>query len=258
MRWISTFSLIFCCLLAIANTPARAADPPTAPPKQEWSFSGIFGTYDRDALRRGYKVYKEVCAACHGMHYLAFRNLSQAGGPEFSNLQVKALASEYSIIDGPDSFGEMYERSGLPSDIFPEPYPNENAARAANSGANPPDLSLIVKARSGGADYIYALLVGYKDAPAGMAMQSGFYYNPYMDGETIAMPAPLFDDIVTYDDGTPATIAQTARDVTHFLAWASEPEMEARKRIGFMVLIYLTIFAGLLYFTMRKIWSNAH
>lgn len=237
---------------------ARAEGSAIIPPAQNWSFSGVFGTYDRNALRRGYKVYKEICAACHAMRYISFRNLGQPGGPEFSEDEVAILAAEYQMVDGPDSFGDMYERGGLPRDRFPEPYPNENAARAANNGASPPDLSLIVKARSGGADYIYAMLTGYLESPGEIEMAAGFYYNPYIEGGKTAMPAPLFDDIVSYDDGSPAHVDQMARDVTHFLAWAAEPEMEARKQIGFMTIVYLIIFATLLYFTMRKIWATAH
>lgn len=228
------------------------------PAEQGWTFNGLFGTYDRDALRRGYKVYKEVCASCHGAKQLSFRNLMQDGGPEFSEAEVKAIAAEYTVLDGPDSYGDMFERPALPRDRFVEPYANENAARAANGGAYPPDLSLITKARSAGPDYVYALLTGYQDAPEGVNLRAGLYYNPYMAGGAIAMPAPLVDDQVEYTDGTPATVAQMSSDVVYFLNWAAEPELEARKRIGFMALIYLAIFAGLLYFSMRKVWSDQH
>ena len=238
--------------------PVQAAEAEREPQAMDWSFAGAFGTYDRNALRRGFQVYKEVCAACHGMKYLFFRNLSQAGGPEFSAAEVKAIAAEYIVQDGPDDVGDMFERAGLPRDRFIEPFPNKNAARAANSGAFPPDLSLIVKARAGGADYIHALLTGYEDTPDGMEMGVGFHYNPYMSGGKIAMPPPLIDGLVDYADGTPATPEQMSLDVTHFLSWAAEPELEARHRIGFMVMIYLFIFAGLMYLSMRKIWSNAH
>lgn len=245
-------------VIGIWTAPSQAAQTARPIEAMDWSFAGPFGTYDRNALRRGFQVYKEVCAACHGMKYLFFRNLSQAGGPEFSEAEVKAIAAEYNVEDGPDEFGDMYERSGLPRDRFIEPFPNQNAARAANSGAFPPDLSLIVKSYAGGADFIHALLTGYEDTPQGMQMDVGFYYNPYIEGEKIAMPPPLVDDLVEYADGTPATREQMSLDVTHFLSWASEPELEARHRIGFMVMIYLFIFAGLMYFSMRKIWSNQH
>ncbi len=235
-----------------------AAEDASATPRVDWSFSGAFGTYDRNALRRGFQVYKEVCASCHALEHIWFRNLSRAGGPEFSEAEVKAIAAEYSVTDGPDAFGDMFDRPGLPRDRFVAPYPNKNAARAANGGSYPPDLSLITKARSGGPDYIHALLTGYKEKPADMQMRDGFYYNPYMPGGVIAMPAPLVDDLVDYADGTPATVEQMSLDVTHFLNWTAEPELEARKRIGFMVMIYLLIFTGLMYFSMRKIWADKH
>ena len=238
--------------------PAQAAGDAKQPGVIDWSFNGPFGTYDRDALRRGYQVYKEVCASCHSMNQLSFRNLSQDGGPEFTEAEVKALAKEYVVEDGPDDYGDMFERDALPSDRFVAPYPNDNAARAANGGAYPPDLRLINKARSGGPDYIHALLSGYQDAPEGVEMRPGLYYNPYMAGGKIAMPSPLMEDLLEYGDGTPATVEQMSLDVTHFLNWAAEPELEARKRTGFMVLIYLTIFAGLMYATMRKIWADLH
>ena len=238
--------------------PAQAAGDAKHPGVIDWSFNGPFGTYDRDALRRGYQVYKEVCASCHSMNQLSFRNLSQDGGPEFTEAEVKALAKEYVVEDGPDDYGDMFERDALPSDRFVAPYPNDNAARAANGGAYPPDLSLINKARSGGPDYIHALLSGYQDAPEGVEMRPGLYYNPYMAGGKIAMPSPLMEDLLEYGDGTPATVEQMSLDVTHFLNWAAEPELEARKRTGFMVLIYLAIFAGLMYATMRKIWADLH
>ena len=238
--------------------PAQAAGDAKHPAVIDWSFKGAFGTYDRDALRRGYQVYKEVCASCHSMNQLSFRNLSQEGGPEFSEAEVKAIAKEYVVEDGPDDYGDMYERAALPSDRFVSPYPNDNAARASNGGAYPPDLSLINKARSGGPDYIHALLTGYQEAPEGVEMRPGLYYNPYMAGGKIAMPSPLMEDLVEYGDGTPASIEQMSRDVTHFLNWAAEPELEARKRAGFMVLIYLAIFAGLMYASMRKIWADLH
>lgn len=254
---LKNVTLVSVLALSLVSS-AYAAGDAKHPEAQAWSFNGPLGTYDRDELRRGYKVYKEVCASCHGMKFLSFRNLSQEGGPEFSEAEVKAIAAEYLVEDGPDAYGDMFERAALPKDRFPSPFPNENAARAANGGAYPPDLSLITKARSGGPDYIYALLTGYEDPPEGVTMRPGLYYNPYMAGGAIAMSAPLFDDMVEYTDGTPATMAQLSHDVVAFLNWAAEPELEARKRSGIMVLIYLTIFAGLLYFSMRKIWADQH
>ncbi len=240
------------------TSPLNAAGDAKTPAAMDWSFNGLFGTYDRDALRRGFQVYKEVCAGCHSLNQIAFRNLAQPGGPEFSEAEVKAIAKEYLVEDGPDDYGDMFERDALPKDKFPSPYPNENAARAANGGAYPPDLSLINKARGGGADYIHALLSGYEDPPEGMELRAGLYYNPYMAGGKIAMPAPLLEELVEYSDGTKATVEQMSMDVTHFLNWTAEPELEERKRMGFMVLIYLTIFAGLMFFSMRKIWADQH
>ena len=256
-----TPTLLAACLLLAglsAPSPANAAGEAKQPHAIDWSFGGPFGTYDRSALRRGFQVYKEVCASCHGMNQIAFRNLAQPGGPEFSENEVKAIAAEYEVTDGPDDYGDMFERPALPKDRLIEPYPNEKAARAANGGAYPPDLSLITKARAGGPDYIHALLTGYVDAPDDVEMRAGLYYNPYMPGGKIAMPAPLLEELVEYGDGTPATVDQMSLDVTHFLNWAAEPELEARKKTGTMVLIYLTIFAGLLYFSMRRIWADQH
>ena len=245
-------------LSAAVSSPANAAGDAKHPAEMNWQFDGLFGTYDRNALRRGFQVYKEVCASCHSLNQIAFRNLSQEGGPEFSEAEVKAIAKEYLVEDGPDDYGDMFERDALPRDKFPSPYPNENAARAANGGAYPPDLSLITKARGGGADYIHALLSGYEEAPEGVEMRAGLYYNPYMAGGKIAMPVPLLEELVEYSDGTEATVEQMSMDVTHFLNWTAEPELEQRKRMGFMVLIYLTIFAGLMFFSMRKIWADLH
>ena len=245
-------------LSAAVFTPANAAGDAKHPAEMNWQFDGLFGTYDRNALRRGFQVYKEVCASCHSLNQIAFRNLSQEGGPEFSEAEVKAIAKEYLVEDGPDDYGDMFERDALPRDKFPSPYPNENAARAANGGAYPPDLSLITKARGGGADYIHALLSGYEEAPDGVEMRAGLYYNPYMAGGKIAMPVPLLEELVEYSDGTEATVEQMSMDVTHFLNWTAEPELEQRKRMGFMVLIYLSIFAGLMFFSMRKIWADLH
>ncbi|MEK9716735.1 MAG: cytochrome c1 [Pelagibacteraceae bacterium] len=221
-----------------------------------WSFNGFFGTFDRAQLQRGYQVYKEVCASCHSMKYLSYRNLSEKGGPEFSEAEVKALASQFQIKDGPNSDGEMFERPGLPSDKFKNPYPNDNAARSVNGGALPPDMSVIVKARAGGANYIYSILMGYEEAPAGYKLDSGVYYNKYMSGNQIRMPKPISDGSVEYADGTSNSLSQISKDVTAFLTWAAEPHLEARKRIGFKTILYLLIFSILIFFSMKKIWSS--
>jgi len=223
--------------------------------KQEWHFSGPFGTYDQAALQRGYKVYREVCSSCHSMDRVAFRNLSALG---YDEGQIKNVASEYSYQDGPDDEGEMFERSGLPSDYFPAPYPNDKAAAFANNGALPPDLSLMTKARKHGPDYVYSLLVGYSEPEYGVEVPKGKYYNKYMSGNVIAMAPPLSDDLVAYEDGTPMTMDQYARDVVEFMTWAADPFMNERKQTGLKVILFLLIFSGVMYAYKKKIWSDLH
>ena len=256
--------------LGLAASHAVAAEGSATkrlhPKHAEFEFEGPFGTYDRGALQRGFQVYKEVCAACHGLEHLAFRNLAQPGGPEFSEAQARALAAAVKVPAEPNDKGETTDEKGVPltrpavlSDKFPSPYPNENAARANNSGALPPELSLIVKAREGGPQYIYSLLTGFHEkAPAGFKVADGKYFNPYYEGWNIAMPPPLANKGVTYSDGTPATIEQQAHDVVTFLSWAAEPKMEERKRMGFAVLIFLATLASLLFAAYRKLWKHAH
>jgi ubiquinol-cytochrome c reductase cytochrome c1 subunit len=220
-----------------------------------WSFSGPMGTYDRAQLQRGYQVYKDVCAGCHGLKYIAFRNLLDIG---FSEAEAKAVAAEFDVTDGPDAEGEMFDRPGRLSDIMPAPYANDNAARASNNGALPPDLSLIAKARAGGADFLYSLLVGYEEAPDGVEMPEGMSFNPYFPGTQIAMPPPLDDDSVEYVDGTKATLDQEARDVSAFLMWAAEPKLEDRHRIGLKTMLFLIVLTALFYFTKRQVWRDVH
>jgi ubiquinol-cytochrome c reductase cytochrome c1 subunit len=224
-------------------------------PKQDWSFNGIFGTYDRGEAQRGLQVYKEVCAGCHGLSFIYYRNLTELG---YTEDQVKAFASEYEVQDGPDNEGEMFMRPAKPSDRFVNPFPNDNAARAGNSGSLPPDLSLIAEARIGGPDYLYNLMVGYVDPPAGVTVSEGMNYNAFFPGHQIAMPPPLSDEGVEYTDGTKATVAQMARDVTTFLTWASEPNMEERKGMGIKVLLFLIVFTGMIIAVKKKIWSDVH
>ena len=226
------------------------------PIKVNWSFKELTGKFDRASLQRGFQVYKEVCASCHSMQYLSYRNLGEPGGPEFTQEEVKAIAASVEIEDGPDSQGEMFTRQGKPSDKFKSPYPNIEASTAANGGAYPPDMSVLVKARPGGADYMYSVLMGYEEPPAGMKLDDGVYYNKYMVGQKIKMASPLSDGIVEYSDGTEATMDQMARDVTTFLAWAAEPELEERHRVGFKVIIYLILLTILVYLSMKKIWSR--
>ena len=224
--------------------------------KTDWSFKGPFGKFDRAALQRGYQVYQEVCSSCHSMKYLSYRNLVEEGGPEFSVDQAKAIAASFEVKDGPNADGEMFTRPGRLSDKFVMPYDNEKAAQAANGGAYPPDMTVLVKARGGGVDYIYSLLQGYEDPPAGVTLDDGVYYNKYMIGNKIKMSSPLSDDIVEYSDGTQASVDQMAKDVTTFLSWAAEPELEERHRTGVKVIIYLILLTTLVYLSMKKIWSR--
>lgn len=245
---------VLMALCVMAPLSVLASDDAPTPPKQKWSFQGFKGTFDRASAQRGLKVYREVCAACHGLSLVTFEKLEALG---FSKAQVKAIAAEYKVVDGPNDEGEMFERNALISDRMPAPFKNEKAARAANNGAYPPDQSLIVKARKGGPDYVYALLTGYENPPEGFQVGDGLHYNKYFPGHQIAMIKPLNDGQVSFDDGTPATVDQMARDVTTFLTWVAEPELEERKRTGFKVMLYLLILTGLLYVTMRRVWKNA-
>ena len=224
--------------------------------KTKWSFEGIFGTFDRASLQRGYQVYQEVCSGCHSVQHLSYRNLSEKGGPEFSTEEAKAIAAQFEVEDGPNNDGEMFMRPGRLSDKFVKPYPNVEASTAANGGAYPPDMSVLAKARAGGADYIYSLLLGYEDAPTGFELDDGVYYNKYMPGNKIKMSAPLSDGFVEYTDGTQATTAQMAKDVTNFLVWASEPHLESQHRMGFKAIIYLIILLTLVYMSKQKVWSR--
>lgn len=242
-------------LLAAAPTPARAAGEAIPIPDTRFSFDGIFGTYDRASAQRGFQVYKEVCSACHAMRLLSYRNLQELG---LTAEQVASIAAQFQVMDGPNDEGQMFERAARPADRFRSPFPNVQAARAANNGAYPVDLSVITKARPGGADYIYALLTGYQDPPAGVTMMEGMNYNRYFPGHQIAMVAPLNPDQVQFADGTPATVEQMARDVTTFLAWAAEPELEQRRAMGVKVILFLTILAGLAYAVKRRVWADAH
>ena len=224
--------------------------------KTNWSFKGIFGTFDRASLQRGYQVYQEVCSGCHSAQHLSYRNLSEKGGPEFSVEEAKAIAAQFEVEDGPNSDGEMFTRLGRLSDKFVKPYPNVEASTAANGGAYPPDMSVLAKARKGGADYIYSLLLGYEEAPTGFELDDGVYYNKYMSGNRIKMLAPLSDGLVEYSDGTQSTTAQMAKDVTTFLVWAAEPHLESQHRMGFKVIIYLIILLTLVYMSKQKVWSR--
>lgn len=237
-----------------AAGPARAAgDAPML--HNHWHHDGVFGTFDRGAVQRGLQVYLNVCGACHAVKYFKFRTLAALG---YSEDDIKAIAAQYEVTDGPNDAGEMFQRTARPSDGKPAPFPNEQAARAANGGAYPLDLSLIAKARPGGADYIYSLLVGYDDPPAGFQVPDGMNYNKYFPGHLIAMPPILQDDAVTYADGVKATKVQMAQDVAQFLTWLAEPNMEQRKQTGVKVMLFLIILTGLLYAYKRRIWADVH
>jgi ubiquinol-cytochrome c reductase cytochrome c1 subunit len=266
--------------LVLLAGPALAATTQEEPKHVEWSFDGPFGKFDKEQVQRGYKVYREVCSACHSMNLMYFRNLGQKGGPFYDpkypnpndNPYVKSLAHDIQVKDIDPDTGDPISRPAMPADKFPAPFPNEPAARASNGGALPPDLSVITKAREGGPDYIYSLLTGFKAAPHGMAMPAGKYYDPFFPGDmtsswsgpkdkvpeggAIGMPPPLADGKVTFDDGKPSTVKQEATDVAAFLAWAADPKAEERKAFGFGAMIYLLIFSGLLYASYRRIWRN--
>ena len=248
--------LFFLTLLISFNNAKAIAENSQELLKVDWSFKSFIGKFDRASLQRGYQVYNEVCSSCHSVKYLSYRNLMEKGGPEFSEEEAKAIASNFEVVDGPDSTGEMFTRSARLSDKFVMPYANEEEAKSANGGAYPPDMSVLVKARTGGADYIYSLLLGYEDPPVDVKLDDGVYYNKYMYGNKIKMSAPLSDDLVEYSDGTKATSEQMAKDVVSFLMWAAEPHLEQRHKFGFRVLIYLIIISVLVYFSMKKIWSR--
>lgn len=280
MMIVRTPLLLNAALLAglfAASSPARAqeAEAPL-PAKQSWSFAGPFGKFDTAQLQRGYQIYREVCSNCHSMHFMSFRNLSQPGGPTFSEGQVKALAETFKVQDGPNDAGDMFDRPGRASDPFPSPFANEQAARAANGGALPPDMSVLAKARDiegpwysflmapflqyqeQGVDYIHALLNGYVEQPKDFKLPEGKYYNAYFPGHAISMPQPLNDGQVTFTDGSPETVEQYSHDVAAFLAWVAEPKLDQRKRTGLNAIVFLVVFASLLYAIKRRIWAGLH
>jgi ubiquinol-cytochrome c reductase cytochrome c1 subunit len=265
--------------LAAAAHGSFAATTQLPPKDVHWSFEGPFGRFDQEQLQRGYKVYHDVCSACHAMHLMSYRNLGQEGGPFYDpkypnpndNPYVKTIVQDYKVPDIDTDTGDVIKRPATAADTFVSPFPNEYAARASNGGALPPDLSLIIKAREDGPRYVYSILTGYATPPAGLAVPTARYYNPYMPGDLtsfwhgsgpvpqggfIAMPLQLTANRVTFDDGVAATPDQEAKDVVAFLTWASEPHMEDRKRLGFAVMIYLVLFTGLLYASYRHIWRK--
>jgi ubiquinol-cytochrome c reductase cytochrome c1 subunit len=246
-------ALLLGAAAALSATPARAAGEAIALPDTRFSFDGLFGTFDRGGLQRGFQVYKEVCAACHAMRQLSYRNLLEIG---LTEEQVRNIAAQFEVVDGPNDLGEMFERPARLSDRFRRPFPNEQAARAANNGAYPLDLSVIVKARKDGADYVHALLTGYTEPPPGFELMDGMNYNAYFPGHQIAMPNVLNPGQVEFADGTEATVDQMARDVTTFLAWAAEPELEQRRQMGVRIILFLIVLGGLTYAVKRKVWAD--
>ena len=251
MRLLIKFCLIIC--LSFFFKINVSAGEKAELIKQNWPFDGFFGRFDQSSIQRGFQVYREVCAGCHGIKYIAYRDLANVG---FTTDEIKSIASEYEIIDGPNDEGEMFDRLAKPSDKFVGPYLNDQEARVANNGAYPPDLSLITKARAGGADYLYNLLNGYKDPPENLEISDGMYFNTIYPGNQIAMPMPIVDEIVEYEDETPATQDQIIRDVTSFLVWTAEPELEERKVLGIRVLIFLIIITLMLLAVKRKVWKD--
>ena len=250
------FKIIFLAILfSVGSNQVNAAEKLELL-KTDWSFKGLFGKFDRSSLQRGYQVYTEVCSSCHSMKYVSYRNLHEPGGPEFSEEQAKAIAANFEVTDGPNEDGEMFVRSAKLSDKFVMPFENIKAAQAANGGAYPPDMSVLAKARSGGVDYIYSVLLGYEEPPSGVTLDDGVYYNKYMYGNNIKMSKPLSDGLIEYSDGTVASEEQMAKDVTTFLMWAAEPHLEARHKMGFKAILYLIILTVLVYFSMKKIWSR--
>ena len=243
------FFIIFSFFFLITNLFAEEEMPLK---KQNWTFEGIFGRYDNSTLQRGLQIYQEVCSACHGMKRLRFRELKDLG---FTNDQIKQYAKTFEILDGPNELGEMFTRPGEPSDTFVSPYKNKEEAKATFGGSYPPDLSLLTKAMKNGPDYIYSLLTSYEESPSlDFELTDGLYYNPYYDGKVIAMPPPIYDNVIEYIDGTDANLHQLSYDIVNFLNWAAEPELQKRKSLGLKVLLFLIALTLLLYVTMKEIW----
>lgn len=250
-------SIVFCSAHSL-SIPARAeTDTPPGPAAPDWVFSGLFGRYDDAGLRRGFLVYMDACSTCHSLRHVAYRDL-QALGVGFGPEDIKSIAAQFKVVDGPDDNGKMFKRSGRPSDRFVPPYPNVEAAKAANKGMLPTDLSLITKARPGGPDFLYHLLTGYEDAPANFDLAPGMHYNVAVSGHQTGMMSPLYDDLVLYDDGTDATVEQMSKDVTQFLAWAADPHMDQRKRLGLKVVIFLTLLTIMMIALKREVWAHLH
>jgi ubiquinol-cytochrome c reductase cytochrome c1 subunit len=242
-------------LVGVISSSAWGAGGDVTLKTRDWSFSGPFGTFDKAAMQRGFQVYNEVCAGCHSMKLIAFRNFADLG---YNAAEIKALAAQYEVQDGPNDDGEMFMRPAIPADRMPSPYANDNAARAGNNGALPPDLSLIAKARPNGPNYLYSLLSSYGNAPNDKEIPDGMYYNAAYPGHLIAMPQPLYGDDVEYSDGAATSIEALSADLTQFLMWAAEPKMEVRKRTGVAAVFFLSIFVIFSYLAKRRIWADVH
>ena len=248
----------FVLALAAQTGVSLATHDEPSIPRQSWSFNGPLGKYDRAQLQRGFRIYKEVCSNCHSMRLLSYRNLGEAGGPQFSKSAVESLAGQVQVTDGPNEKGEMYQRPARPSDRFRSPFANDELARMANGGALPPDLSVMAKARSNGPDYIHALLTGYHEAPADMKITPGMHYNVTFPGHQIAMPPPLSDGMISYTDGTKPTLDNYAKDVSAYLMWAAEPKLEERHKLGALMMVFLLAFAVIMFLAKRVVWARMH
>ena len=247
--------IFFILIFLFSNFNVLASGSGNDLPKHNWSFKGLTGTFDKSAVQRGFKVYREVCSGCHSMSLLYYRDLIDIG---FSNEEVKAIAAEYTVIDGPNDEGEMFERPARPSDRFIPPFSNEQEARVSNNGSYPPDLSVITKAKKRGPDYIFSLLLGYTEPPVDFELGEGMYYNKWKEGYQIAMAQPLDEGYVDYDDGTENTLTQLAEDITTFLVWSAEPELEERKKLGIKVILFFIVLGSIVFIVKNRLWREIH
>ncbi len=255
MRKLIISTLVAAGLAGTAGI-AQASEAGAPLMTEKWSWEGLFGRYDQAQLRRGFTVFHGVCSNCHSLSLVAYRNLAAVGLTED---EIKAVAAERELADAPNDEGTVLMRAGRPSDKYISPFPNDQAAAAANMGALPPDLSLMAKARLGGPNYIYSLMLGYMDeVPEGAEIPEGKYYNTYFPGHAISMPPQMMDDLVEYADGTAATKEQIAKDIVAFLNWTAEPELEERKSMGLKVMIFLAVLTALFYALKRQIWKDVH
>ena len=247
--------IFFVLIFLFSNFNVLASGSGNDLPKHNWSFKGLTGTFDKSAVQRGFKVYREVCSGCHSMSLLYYRDLIDIG---FSDEEVKTIAAEYTVIDGPNEEGEMFERPAKPSDRFVPPFSNEQEARLSNNGSYPPDLSVITKAKKHGPDYIFNLLLGYTEPPVDFELGEGMYYNKWKEGHQIAMAQPLDEGYVDYDDGTENTLPQLAEDITTFLVWSAEPELEERKKLGIKVILFFIVLGSIVFIVKNRLWREIH